>query len=98
MPNCSADRTEWATFDAAINNFDGMHPTVAHVVPLKCGSIRSVVAPFERAARSAARPAVPAPIIATLQRSVSVTSVRNRDRFDVHEFLETHFAMLATVA
>jgi hypothetical protein len=44
-----------------------MHPTLAHVVPAKRSSISKVLAPAFLAVRSAARPAVPAPIIATSQ-------------------------------
>jgi hypothetical protein len=41
-----------------------MHPTVAHVVPAKRSSISNVFAPACRAARSAAKLAVPAPTMA----------------------------------
>jgi hypothetical protein len=53
-----------------MRSLDGMQPTVVHVVPLKPSSMRRVLAPAFRAARSAASP-VPAQITATSQ-NVSV--------------------------
>ena len=70
MPNVAARSTLWRALAAAISSLDGMHPFTAQVVPLKAGSISKVLAPLARAARSAARPAVPAPITATSHCSV----------------------------
>jgi hypothetical protein len=60
---------------AAIRSFEGIQPTFAQVVPEKSSSINSVVAPAWRAPRSAARPAVPAPIMATSHSRVGVLRV-----------------------
>jgi hypothetical protein len=68
IPNVAALRTLFAAFAAAIKSFEGMQPTVVHVVPAKPSSISRVLAPAFRAARSATNPAVPAPITATSQR------------------------------
>jgi hypothetical protein len=72
IPNSPARSMRAASRLAAISSLEGIQPTRAQVVPLKSGSIKRVEAPFLRAARSAARPAVPPPITAT---SVLRTSV-----------------------
>ncbi|SHM66932.1 hypothetical protein SAMN05518668_11648 [Sphingobium sp. YR657] len=72
MPKSFARLMRSASRLAAINNLEGMQPTSAQVVPPNSGSMSSVEAPFLRAARSAARPAVPPPITATSQQSVVV--------------------------
>jgi hypothetical protein len=67
MPNVEALRALYAASAAAIRSFEGMHPTLAHVFPAKQSSISKVLAPAFRATRSAAKPAVPAPMMATSQ-------------------------------
>jgi hypothetical protein len=68
---------------------EGMHPTVAHVVPLKLSSMSAVEAPAPRATRSADNPAVPAPMIAT-STTFMHRSIRNpcaqamREGFDLN--------------
>ena len=49
MPNSSAWRIDQTASPAAISSFEGMQPTVAQVVPAKCGSISRVEAPTLRA-------------------------------------------------
>jgi hypothetical protein len=48
-----------------MRSLDGMQPTVVHVVPLKPSSIKGVLAPAFRSARSAAKPAATCCAIST---------------------------------